>query len=192
MTAAGTRLTAVQLNIARAYGRGANFADITKLVPGTSEHEVHQVVSGLCRFNRQFARELARTGHIPAHALPADDRPAAEAPLVQAADLDELVPDTAPDEPPDEAPEAMPPAIPAETADAPAEDLPPVDHDEPTPAADRETDPAAKPLGQLLLSGRCWYCPTCISYRDRNRPCCNTPLIRARVTVRRDDADGQQ
>lgn len=76
-----------------------------------------------------------------------------------------------------------------EAADAPQTEPPAQQHDEPAATADRPADSATEPVGQLLLSGRCWYCPACITARERNRPCCGTPLIRARVTVRRDDAD---
>lgn len=59
------------------------------------------------------------------------------------------------------------------------------------PAAETLDPPRASAAdGQLLGSYITWHCPHCLAGRELPAPrCCGTPLIRARVTVRREPTD---
>lgn len=68
----------------------------------------------------------------------------------------------------------------------------PIRGGEVTPAVEVEaTTPAVtSTAGRLLASHVTWWCPRCLSGRELRRRCCPTDLIRARVTVTEEVADG--
>lgn len=117
---------------------------------------------------------------------PAVDVPAAaEAPLVQAVDLDELAPDAAPAEIPVE-PVTLAQWLALYGLPANGTIATIVEHVRGNALLTGAFQAIAD--RPLLASHRVWYCPRCLNGRELPRRCCDVELIRGRLTIRRDDS----